>query len=156
MTIEEQVLDAWRIHSRIALYLLDNIAVEALQGTPGAKGRSVGEEFAHLHNVRLLWLQSAAPDLLEGLAKVEKGESTGKETLRDALAASASAIETLLSRGLETGGKIKGFKPHAVAFMGYLISHESHHRGEIGLLLSQMGHRLDKKVDYGMWEWGVR
>jgi uncharacterized damage-inducible protein DinB len=53
-------------------------------------------------------------------------------------------------------GKIKGFKPHAAAFLGYLISHESHHRGQIALSLKQAGKPLDKKIAYGLWEWGVR
>jgi uncharacterized damage-inducible protein DinB len=155
--MDTQVLDTWRIHNRINLYLLDAVDPEALQGTPtGMKGRSVGEAFAHMHNVRLMWLQSAAPDLLPGLTKQEKTQAADKEALRQALTASGEAIETLLQRGMSAGGKIKGFKPHAVAFMGYMVSHESHHRGEIGLLLSQMGQRIDKKVDYGMWEWGVR
>jgi uncharacterized damage-inducible protein DinB len=155
--METQILDTWRIHNRINLYVLDAIAPEALQGIPtGTKGRSVGEDFAHMHNTRLMWLEVAAPDMLEGLAKLDKAQATDKELLRQSLTSSGEAVEILLQRGLAAGGKIKGFKPHAVAFMGYLVSHESHHRGEIGLLLSQMGHRLDKIVDYGMWEWGVR
>ena len=54
------------------------------------------------------------------------------------------------------GGKIKGFKPHLVTFLGYLISQESYHRGEIGIILKQAGHPLDDKISYGLWEWGVR
>ena len=155
--METQILDTWRIHNRINLYLLDAIAPEALQGTaPGTKGRSAGETFAHMHNTRLMWLEVAAPDLVSVLTRLEKAEAVDGDALRQALTASGEAIEVLLQRALAGSGKIKGFKPHAVAFMGYLISHESHHRGETGLLLSQMGHRLDKKVDYGMWEWGVR
>jgi uncharacterized damage-inducible protein DinB len=49
----------------------------------------------------------------------------------------------LAQSGLAAGGKIRGFKPHAAAFLGYLISHESHHRGEIGMVLAQSGHPLD-------------
>ena len=40
---------------------------------------------------------------------------------------------------MAAGGKIKGFKPHAVAFLGYLISHESHHRGQAGWALKASG-----------------
>jgi hypothetical protein len=69
---------------------------------------------------------------------------------------SGNAIASLLKDTLEADGRVKGFKPHTFAFTGYMISHESHHRGQIVLLLKQSGHRLDNKVLYGMWEWGVR
>ena len=35
--------------------------------------------------------------------------------------------EALLGKAVASGGKVKGFKPHATAFLGYLISHESQH-----------------------------
>jgi uncharacterized damage-inducible protein DinB len=63
----------------------------------------------------------------------------------------AQAIETLLRLGLAAGGKIKGIRPHAT-FLGYMIAHESYHRGEIGMVLAQSGHPLDNKIAYGMWE----
>ena len=112
--------------------------------------------FAHIHNIRLLWLKSGNAALLDGLAKIEKEQAGDKTLLRSSFEASGKAIEALLRQGLAAGGKIKGFKPHAVAFLGYLISHESYHRGEIGIVLAQSGHPLDNKSSYGMWEWGVR
>ncbi len=54
------------------------------------------------------------------------------------------------------GGRIKGFKPHVHAFVGYLISHESHHRGQAAMVLKAAGAPLDKKIAFGLWEWGVR
>lgn len=154
--IEEQLLDTWNIHNRINNYMLDAIAPEALSDVATSKGRNVGEEFAHMHNVRLMWLKSAAPQLLEGLDKIEKEQALDKSILLNALSKSGEAIAVLIRNGLDNGGKIKGFKPHAVAFLGYMISHESYHRAEIGIILTQAGHPLSKKVSYGLWEWGVR
>jgi uncharacterized damage-inducible protein DinB len=153
--VEEQLIETWSIHNRINLYLLDAIPAEALDATIGPKHRTVFQLFAHIHNVRLLWLKAAAPNLLEGLAKTE-GTTGDKAMLATSLDASGKAIEGLLRAGLAAGGKIKGFKPHAAAFLGYLVSHESHHRGQIGWTLKNTGHPLSQKTAYGLWEWGVR
>lgn len=154
--LAEQLVETWRIHDRINQYLLAAVPAEALGDVSASKGRSVGEQFAHVHNVRLMWLRSAAPELLDGLAKVEKDGAGDADGLRAALQASAAAVEALLRRALAEGGRIKGFKPHAAAFVGYLVSHESHHRGQIALTLKQAGHPLEKKIAYGLWEWGAR
>jgi uncharacterized damage-inducible protein DinB len=154
--MENQLLETWNLHNRINLYLLEAISEAALSGLSASKGRSVGEQLAHLHNVRLMWLKSAAPELLEGLTKIEKAQKIDKTQLAKALQDSGKAIESLLQKSLQSGGKIKGFKPHAIAFLGYLISHESHHRGQIALTLKQARHKLDQKTAFGLWEWGVR
>jgi uncharacterized damage-inducible protein DinB len=150
------LLETWEIHNRINLYLLDAVEPAALASISASKGRTVGEQFAHVHNVRLMWLKSAAPDLLASLTKVEKEDAVDKKLLRKSLAESGAAIRSLLDRSLKDGGKVKGFKPHVTAFLGYLIAHESHHRGQIALSLKQAGKSLDKKTLYGIWEWGVR
>jgi uncharacterized damage-inducible protein DinB len=153
---DNQLLETWQIHDRINLYLLDAIDAPSLAAHSASKGRSVGEQFAHVHNVRLMWLKSAAPELLKGLTKIENEQAADKKLLAKALTDSGKAIGALLAQSLEAGGKVRGFKPHAAAFLGYLISHESHHRGQIALSLKQAGKPLDKKIGYGLWEWGVR
>src|SRR2546423_1101141 len=114
--------------------------------------RTVYDLLAHVHNVRLLWLKAAAPELMEGLEKLEAKTVGDRAQLRAALEASGKAIEGLLRKALAAGGKVKGFKPHATAFLGYLIAHESHHRGQVGWTLKHAGHPLDRKVAYGLWE----
>jgi uncharacterized damage-inducible protein DinB len=154
--MEGQLAETWNINNRINLYMLEAIAAEALSGVSTSKGRNVGEQFAHMHNVRLMWLEPAAKDLMDGLTKVEKENALDKDLLRRSLEASGKAIETLINRSEAAGGKVKGFKPHVTAFLGYLCAHEGYHRGEIGIILHQSGHKLDQKIAYGIWEWGVR
>ena len=154
MAVMDQLAETWQIHNRINLYLLNGIDEVYLKDISASKGRNVGEQFAHIHNVRLMWLRVSDPAVLTGPAKIEK-EVISKEILISELTLSGTAIEKLFQRAA-VDGRIKGFKPHATAFLGYLVSHESHHRGQIMLSLKQSGHLVDKKIQFGLWEWGTR
>ncbi len=153
IALDEQLLETWRIHARIVLYTLEAADPDGLTWN-GIKGRTAAEQLAHIHNVRLMWLESAAPDLLAGLAKVARPASS-KDVLASSLEASGRAIESLLARGLEAG-RIRASKPHPPAFLAYLVAHEFFHAGDAGVRLTASGHPLDQKVAYGMWEWGSR
>ena len=147
-------IETWQINQHMNEMLLESIKESNLSDIAGTKGRNVREQFAHIHNVRLLWLNVAAPDIAETQKKIEKEEPITKKLLSDRLEKSSSAIAELLERGFASG-RIKGFKPHPEAFLGYIIAHESHHRGQIILVLKENGHIPDKKVLYGLWEWGT-
>ena len=150
----EPLLETWRINCRINHYLLDAID-EGLLPVKLAKGKSVVGNFTHIHNVRLMWLKAASPELWAGQTKFEEADAT-REQLHARLSESDVAIESMIAQAGSPEGRIKGFKPHAAAFVGYLTSHEQFHRTCIELALRQNGTPLDDKTSYGMWEWGVR
>lgn len=154
--MSDPLVATWEINDRINAYLIEALPASALAAVATSGGRTVGEALAHIHNVRLMWLKASAPDLLAGLEKIEKGSAISSSGLVKGLKASAAAITKLIVRSLLDGGKVKGFKPHVHAFVGYLVSHESHHRGQIAVALKQSGMPLDKKIAFGIWEWGTR
>ncbi|MFN2501997.1 MAG: DinB family protein [Pyrinomonadaceae bacterium] len=151
-----QIIETWQINNRINLYLLDAVDGGQLASRLSSLGRTAGEQFAHIHNVRLMWLKAAPPEALSSVSKIEKERSLDKELLHSSLTQSGIAIEKLMVSAAENGGKVKGFKPHVTAFLGYLIAHDAHHRSQIIIALKQSGYQLDKKVLYGIWEWGSR
>ena len=154
--MEDQIVGAWQIHNRIQIYVLESLRDECLMCASQGRGRTVGDHISHMHNVRLMWIAAAAPDLMAGLQKLDKGAAIDKQVLSDALTASGQAMSSLIQQSIAAGGKVKGFKPNVAAFLGYMISHESYHQGKIDLILRQAGLPIDDKIHYGMWEWGTR
>jgi len=152
----QPLIETYQINSRLNLYLLDAIPEEHLADVLVSKGRNVGKQFAHIHNVRLMWLKVSMPEAFAGLEKIEKDKPIDKVLLRHSQTRSGEAMVQLLERAEANGGKVKNFKPHASAFVGYLTAHDAHHRSQIIIALKQSGHPLDKKILYGVWEWSSR
>ena len=146
------LLEAWDIHNRTLLFVLEELSPEQLSAKL-AKGKAVWAQFSHIHSVRGMWLKAASPDLYEGFEKAH--EPATKEQLEALLKDSQQRIRLLLERAIDQG-RIKGFKPTPEAFLCYLISHESNHRGQADYTLRLAGMPWSDKVSYGIWEWGVR
>lgn len=154
MPLTDSLVRALDINCRITRYLVENLDAKAWHApTPGGKGRNVSAIVAHIHNVRRMWLKAAGGEEIP--RQLEKEKLNAKEAVV-ALDASAAALHTLVAGSLASGIRIKGFKPDTAAFVGYIIAHDSHHRGQIGMLARQAGFPLPKQVDFGIWEWGVR
>jgi len=148
------LLNALDTNNRINLYLIENLPPAAWNSKlPDGKGRSIAAIVAHMHNVRVMWLKTAkAQDIPEQLdrATVAPAQAT------QALESTRAALHKLCRQALETDGRIKGFRPDVAGFVGYLIAHDAHHRGQVAMLARQLGHPLPQKAMFGMWEWGKR
>ena len=155
MDYRKSLLETFSINEKANQILLSSIAADAWHAAPpSGKGRSIADIAAHIHNVRLMWL--AAADKSAKLPAKLDPEKASREQVQGSLKASADAIHGLLQKALEdAAGKVPNFKPDVVAFVGYLIAHDSHHRGQISMLARQVGHPLPPKVGFGLWEWGA-
>lgn len=149
------LLAAYATNERINQYVIQHLPAEAWDvAPPGGKGRTIPGIVAHMHNVRLMWLKAAAANGVMP-AKLEGDNLTPQDAIAG-LQQSFAASHKLLQQSLESDGRIKGFKPDAASFLGYLLAHDAHHRGQISMLARQAGHPLPKTAMFGMWEWGTR
>jgi len=153
--MKEQMLKTWQIHQKMNLLLLDNISDAGMQKTLSTRGgRTINQQWIHIHNVRKQWLEVCAKDIFSKYKTLDKDAAFNRKALRKALEDSAAGFEELFSRAWDDGGKVKGFKKGLLPIMGYIISHESHHRGSILLTLKQTGEKIPDQVKWGIWEWG--
>lgn len=148
------LLNAFDTNNRINQYLIENLPAEAWSTKPpDGKGRTVAGMVAHIHNVRVMWLKAAkADDIPEQL---DRTSVTPSQAVR-ALESSREALSTLIKRAIESDGRVRSFRPDVAGFIGYLVAHDAHHRGQIAMLARQLGHPLPQKTMFGMWEWGTR
>jgi len=149
------LLNAFDTNNRINQYLIDNIDPAAWKAkAPDGKGRTISAIVAHMHNVRVMWLKVSAKGS-EIPEQLDRATVTPAQAVQ-ALEQSREALSKLIGRALETDGRIKGFRPDVAGFLGYLIAHDAHHRGQIAMLARQLGRPLPQKINFGMWEWGSR
>lgn len=149
--LDEQLLEAWDTHNAMFFMLFDAIEPEAFAGKPvGMGGRSVGNIFAHVNNLRLEWIKVSAPPLTDGLTKIPtktkaEREAITKAQLRPALEASAAGMRAMFKAALPKG-KLKGQRTPLATMYSYMIAHEWYHIGEIGMTLNLAGHKLDDQT----------
>jgi uncharacterized damage-inducible protein DinB len=157
IALGEALVESLAVNERINQCLLENLDDEAWRADPpGGKGRTVAAIVAHIHNVRHMWLAvSAKGSGIELPDKVDRNTLTKAQAVK-ALAKSHAALSALVRQSVEGDGRIRDFKPDVVNFVGYVIAHEAHHRGQVAMLARQLGHPLPQKAGFGMWEWGSR
>ena len=151
----DSLLAAFAINNRINEFLIHAVPEDAWRADPpDGKGRTIAAIVAHMHNVRGMWLKSIGGGA--GVpAKLERATCTKDEAIA-ALNESWQALEGVLRMSLSTDGRVRGFKPDAGGFLGYLVAHDAHHRGQITMLARQVGHPVSQSTMFGMWEWGTR
>lgn len=148
--LSDEIINTWIKHTEMNHLILGHIQEGNLKDLNDSSSRNVGDQFAHMHNVRMMWLGKMKE--AEGLDnEIDAEESQNKDYVLSTLKTSDKLVQKVLKDALDNNTKIGNLS--AVRFMGYLISHESHTRGQIVLALKNSGHALPPNVGYGIWSW---
>jgi uncharacterized damage-inducible protein DinB len=148
----EAILEMWRTHDEVNLYLLRHIPDEGFQacsllknGQP-SKGRNVARMFRHMHEARR---RHVGREFLKGIPTFEDDAVPSREELLDAFTKCGRGIEQRLERIVEE--QTRGKNRAGLVVLGAMISHDSHHRGQIILALKQSGVKMPEQVKFGIW-----
>src|SRR5689334_4134145 len=99
------------------LLLIDNITNEGMQCTISTRGgRTVYQQFVHVHNVRLGWLEHVGKEIWKKYSLLDKEKPFNRKTLRKAFEDSGKAIEELIELSSGNNFRLKGFKNGLVPF----------------------------------------
>lgn len=150
----EQLVEAWNTNNRISLYLLNKITEEGMTCTLSKRGGGTpAKQFAHIHNIRCDKLVSWRYPLPDQVEKLSMHDQLSKERLINCLQASSEHTALFIQQYAEGKSNYRTFKKGLVPSISYLISHESHHRGNLIQTLKLCGHGLDKSTLYAIWYW---
>lgn len=149
--VQSAVVDTWHLNNRVNLLLLDALSDEQLAATILHRGKSVTSLFVHIHMSRFYWLQRRSTALAKRVKKLPGGTAQ-RAALRQALIDSGQAMAEFLEEADRTG-RVQGTKLGPVGFLGYALTHEGHHRGQILLQLKIAKLPLDRATSYRLWYW---
>jgi uncharacterized damage-inducible protein DinB len=116
------LLNAFNTNDRINHYLIDHLPAAAWKARPPeGKGRTIQAIVSHMHNVRVMWLRSAARGS-KIPHQLDRAKVTAPRALR-AVEQSREALSVVLDRAIAANGRGKGFRPDAIGFSR--LSHRS-------------------------------
>ena len=165
LAIRDAVLAPWNTSCRVTESLIAHVPTMHWSATvPGVPSRTIRAIGAHLHNSRRNWIRTLGDEFgIVAPARVDHRRVTRQQLLA-ALKRSGRGMAALLELGCSHGGRIPPSKRYVWRnlpldvghVLAYFVAHEAHHRGQILLVIRQLGSRLPLSMAAALWDWRAR
>ncbi|HEX4954736.1 MAG TPA: DinB family protein [Thermoanaerobaculia bacterium] len=150
----EALVEAWLVNNRVNLMILRELGDEALAASLSSRGgRTVGEQLAHVLEVRRAKVEAADKALAATIPTVGREQGHDREALLAGFEKSGEAVAELIRKSAGEGGQVKGFRRGIVVLIAYLIAHDAHHRGHLFLTLKQSKVGIPASLRMEIWAW---
>jgi len=155
-TLLEALLDSWERNNTILTNLVriipeGGLDARAIEGSP-----TVGEMLAHIHYVRLVFVQEDAPEFARTPVEHEREWVTERDPGRmmQMLNQSAKAVREAVKSKVQGQQEMKQHYDHPILLLQHMIWHEGYHHGQIKLALKLAGRPITNK-EAGPVTWRV-
>jgi len=158
-TLLAALLDSWDRNNTILVNLLRAVPEGGLEARAMEDSPSVGEMFAHIHYVRLVFVSEDAPEFAREVPKreaskeewaVERDPNRIAQMLND----SAKVVRDAVKSKVETGREMNLHYDHPILLLQHMLWHEGYHHGQIKLALKLAGLPITNK-EAGPVTWRV-
>jgi uncharacterized damage-inducible protein DinB len=133
------LLDSWDRNNAILLNLLRALPDGGLEARPAPDSPAVSGLFAHIHYVRLVFVNEDAPEFAEALPEGEWRDERDPDCIAQRLVDSASAVRNAVKSRTEAGRDMDLHYDHPILLLQHMLWHEGYHHGQIKLALKAAG-----------------
>ena len=150
----EALLDSWDRNNTILVNLLralpeGGLEVRAMECSP-----SIGEMFAHIHYVRLVFVFEDTPELARDLPESEWRSERDPDRIAERLDDSAQAVRDAVQSRVKAGRDMDLHYDHPILLLQHMLWHEGYHHGQMKLALKLAGRPI-ADAETGPITWGV-
>jgi len=152
LDVEQELIEAFRHSGMVTAYLASVLPATIWHtAPPDGRGRSIAAIVAHMQGVRRTFARmgGARP----GPPKLDRRSVTPAEASGAFRQSTDNLTQLFESAFASRRPRSQGLPRRVVDMLTYVMQHDAHHRGQICMLASDLGHEFSGDDTMRLWGW---